>query len=180
MRKASGRAPRRARALFESVRFSFRKRTEPLTRSHGSRGPAAGGVPVDFAPPAPPSSQAERGACLAPLLNDLDFSPNADAERGKRRFSCQWNFHCLIFRYSVGLRAARRRFQCQENSSCFLGGKRAVTKEIQSFIRAKQFVSIVLIKTSPRGSILVEGSLHRLARKSNQQSVRVRDVLHCP
>ena len=71
-------------------------------------------------------------------------------------------------------------FQCQENSSCFLGGKRAVTKEIQSFIRAKQFVSIVLIKTSPRGSILVEGSLHRLARKSNQQSVRVRDVLHCP
>ena len=150
----------------------IRRCPKPFTRSHGSRGPAAGGVPVDFAPPAPPSSQAERGACLAPLLNDLDFSPNADAERGKRRFSCQRNFHCLTFRNLVGLRAARRRFQCQENSNCFLGGKRAVTKEIQSFIRAKQFVSIVLIKTSPRGSILVEGNFHRLARKSNQQSVR--------
>ena len=90
---------------------TIRKCTEPFTRSHGSRGPAAGGVPVDFAPPAPPFSQADRGACLAPLLNDLDFSPNADAERGKRRFSCQWNFHCLTFRNLVGLRAARRRFR---------------------------------------------------------------------
>ena len=106
----------------------LRKCTEPFTRSHGSRGPAAGGVPVDFAPPAPPSSQAERGACLAPLLNDLDFSPNADAERGKRR-----NFHCLTFQNLVGLRAARRRFQCQENSSCFLGGKRAAKKESSVF-----------------------------------------------
>ena len=116
--------------------------------------------------------RALRCACLAPLLNDLDFSPNADAERGKRRFSCQRNFHCLIFRNLVGLRAARRRFQCQENSSCFLGGKRAAKKEVQSFIRAKHFVSIVLIKTRPRGSILAEGNLHRLAPKLNQQSVR--------
>ena len=114
--------------------------------------------------------RALRWACLAPLLNDLDFSPNADAERGKRRFSSQPNFHC--FRNLVGLRAARRRFQCQENSSCFLGGKRAAKKEVQSFIRAKHFVSIVLIKTRPRGSILAEGNLHRLAPKLNQQSVR--------
>ena len=100
LRKRFGRVPRRARKM----------RKCPFTRSHGSKGPAAGGVPVDFAPPAPPSSQAERRACLAPLLNDLDFSPNADAERGKRRFSCQRNFHCLTFRNLVGLRAARRRF----------------------------------------------------------------------
>ena len=148
----------------------YRRQVDVPAIGAGSGQPS--GARASFPPLRFVGKRALRLACLAPLLNDLDFSPNADAERGKRRFSCQRNFHCLIFRNLVGLRAARRRFQCQENSNCFLGGNRAVTKEVQSFIRAKQFVSIVLIKTSPRGSILVEGNFHRLARKSNQQSVR--------
>ena len=44
----------------------------------GSRGPAAGGVPVCFCPPTPPSL-GERGGKTCPLLNDINFSRKEDA-----------------------------------------------------------------------------------------------------
>ena len=46
-------------------------------------GPAAGGDPRRFCPPAPPSLGRARGASLAPLLNDFDFSPNEETDKGQ-------------------------------------------------------------------------------------------------